>query len=110
PGLLSAQTNFTAGNLVIYQVGDGSTGLVNTGNPVLLSEFTQGGTASGFSLALPTLASGGNNQLIASGVATSEGMLTLSGDTRFLTLSGYARNLGGTGSLAGTAAATVPRV
>lgn len=99
---------FTNGNLVIYRVGDGASSLVNTGNPVFLDEYTPAG-AFVQSIALPTTASGASRQLIASGTATSEGLLTRSADSRYLVATGYARDLGGAGSLSGTTGATVPR-
>jgi len=99
---------FTPGNIVVYRIGDGSTGLVNTGSPVFLDEFTPSGTLVQ-SIALPTAVSGSNKQLIASGTATSEGNLTNSADGRYVLLTGYARNIGGSGSLSGTTSATVNR-
>src|SRR5262245_28648646 len=96
---------FTPDDLVIYRVGDGSTVLTNTGNPVCLDEYTTTGTLVQ-SIALPTTASGSNNPLIASGTATTEGMLTLSADGQYLILTGYDRPLGGIGSVV---TSTVPR-
>jgi uncharacterized repeat protein (TIGR01451 family) len=107
PPSLSAAA-FTPGNLVIYRVGNGSGSLVNTGNPVFLDEYTPAG-ALVQSIPLPTTVNGMNQQLIASGTATSEGLLTRSADFRYLILTGYARDLGGVGSLSGTASATVKR-
>lgn len=100
---------FTPGDLVVYRVGSGTGTLVNTGNPVFLDEYTPAG-ALVQSIALPTTAAGTNAPLIASGTATSEGLLNLSADGRFLTLTGYAATPGGGTSLPGTASATVPRV
>jgi len=99
---------FTAGNVVVYRVGDGDAALANTGSPVFLDEYTPGGTLVQ-SVALPTADDGANRPLIASGTATSEGQLTRSADGRFLLLTGYARALGGAGSLASTSADSVPR-
>jgi hypothetical protein len=99
---------FTNGNVVIYRVGDGVAALVNTGNAVFLDEYTPAG-AFVQSVALPTTAGGGNNPLITSGTATSEGQMTRSADGQYLILPGYARDLGGTGSLGSTTAAAVPR-
>src|SRR5262249_32087651 len=107
PGSAKAAA-FTAGNVVVYRVGDGTTSLINTGNPVFLDEYTPAGMLVQ-STATPTPASGSTNQLIASGTASSEGLLTRPADGQFLLLTGYARNLGGTGSLSSTAATTVPR-
>ena len=95
---------FTAGNVVIYRVGDGIASLASSGNIVFLDEYTTSGLLVQ-SIALPTSASGATNQLIASGTATSEGLLTRSTDGQYLVLTGYARNLGGSGSLTGSSVA-----
>ncbi len=99
---------FTAGNLAVYRVGDGGT-LVNTGNAVFIDEYSPSG-ALVQSIALPTVVAGANKQLIASGTAASEGLLTRSVDGQCLWLTGYARDVGGTGSISGTTALAVPRV
>lgn len=99
---------FTAGNLVVYRVGDGTANLVNTGNPVFLDEYTTNGVLVQ-SIVMPTNAGPGVNPLIASGTATSEGLLTRSVDGRYLVFMGYAANLGGTSVLANTASTVVPR-
>jgi predicted extracellular nuclease len=105
---LLASAPFTPGNLVVYRVGTGSGSLVNTGNPVFLDEFTPAG-ALVQSIALPTSPSGGNQALIASGTATSEGLLTRSADGLYLLLAGYNAPIPTTG-LAGTSSTAVPRV
>jgi hypothetical protein len=104
----AAAAPFTAGNVVVYRVGDGGAALANTGSPVFVDEFTPAG-ALVQSIALPTVASGSQKQLISSGTATSEGQMTRSGDGQYLIVPGYARDLGGTGSLSSSAAADVPR-
>lgn len=96
------------GNVVIYRVGTGSGNLVNTGNAVFIDEYTPAGLFVQ-SIAMPTATSGANRQLIASGTATSEGLLTVSPDGQYIAVTGYGRNLGGSGSLSGTAAGTVNR-
>src|SRR5437868_1119964 len=107
-GAAAAQTPFIAGDLVIYRVGNGTDPLVNTGSPVFLDEYSPAGTLVR-SIAMPTTASGANQPLVASGTATSEGLLSLSADGRFLTLTGYAPPQPSTVSLPTTASATVPR-
>jgi hypothetical protein len=94
----------TVGNLVVYRVGTGSGSLVNTGNAVFLDEYTPSGTLVQ-SIAMPTAASGSNKQLIASGTASSEGFLTVSPNGQYVTLTGYAANIGGATSISGTSAA-----
>ncbi len=105
----TAAAPFTPGNLVIYRVGDGSIGLTNKGNPVFLDEYTTNGTLVQ-SIMLPTNAVGGAYPLIASGTATSEGLLTRSTDGRYLVFVGYATNLDSGLALASTTATSVPRV
>jgi hypothetical protein len=99
----------TPGNVAIYRVGTGSGSLINTGNAVFIDEYTPAGVLVQ-SIAMPTTASGSNKPLIASGTATSEGLLTRSSDGQYLMLTGYGSTLPAAGSLAGTASATVNRV
>ena len=98
---------FTPGNVVIYRVGDGSTALINTGNAVFLDEYTTGGTLVQ-SVPMPTTASGANSGFFASGTATSEGLMTLSADGRYIMATGYASTAAT--SLSGTTGAAVNRV
>jgi len=97
----------TAGNLLVYRVGTGTGSLVNTGNPVVVDEFSPAG-ALVQSISFPTVASGGQAALFASGTATSEGLLSLSADGRYAILGGYSLTPGT--SLAGTTGAANPRV
>lgn len=107
---LAAAQDFTAGNLVVYRVGSGAPAtLVNTGNPVFLDEYSPTGTLVR-SVALPTTAADAQRQCIASGTASSEGMLTRSSDGQFLIATCYARDPGGSGSISGTTSVAVPRV
>jgi hypothetical protein len=109
---------FTAGNVVVYRVGNGNPSpggnLVATGNPVFLDEYTANGTKVQ-SIALPTAANGTQRALVASGTATTDGLMTRSADGACLVLPGYGRDLGtGSGNLAttGTVAGggAIPRV
>lgn len=100
---------FTAGNLVIYRVGDGTLDLTNRGNVVFLDEYTTNGVLVQ-SLMLPTNAVGAQHPLIASGTAISEGLLTRSTDGRYLLFTGYGTNLTSGLALASTAATDLPRV
>jgi len=105
---ISAQTNFTAGNLVIYRVGTGSAVLSNAGTAIFLDEYDGSGTLIQ-SVALPTSTSGSNSVISASGTATSEGLITRSPNGLYLTFTGYGATAG-TASIATSASATVPRV
>lgn len=97
----------TPGNVVIYRVGDGSAGLVNTGVAVFLDEYSPTGTLVQ-SIPMPTTASGANNALFASGTASSEGLISRSADGQYIIATGYASTH--TSSLAGTAATLINRV
>ena len=107
-GQAAAASSFTPGDLVVYRVGDGSAGLTSSGNAVFLDEYSPSG-ALVQSIPLPTADSGADHALIASGTATSEGLLSRSADGRYVLLTGYDRAVGGTGSLASTTATAVPR-
>ena len=80
--------NFTPGNLAIYRVGDGAAALANTGNAVFLDEYTPGGTLVQ-SFTMPTSQIDVHHALLASGTATSEGLVTRSVDGRYLVFAGY---------------------
>ncbi|MES2922733.1 MAG: choice-of-anchor I family protein [Verrucomicrobiota bacterium] len=99
---------FTAGNLTIYRVGSGTGSLINTGNEVFIDEYTPAGSLVQ-SIPMPTAVVGANKRLIASGTATSDGLLTRSEDGQFLIATGYDATPPVT-SLTGTTAATVNRV
>ncbi len=97
----------TTAHIDVYRVGDGTGSLVNTGNPVFVDEFTQAG-ALVRSIAMPTVVSGANHRLVASGTASSEGLLSLSADGHFLVFGGYDAPIPTTG-LAGTASTATAR-
>jgi hypothetical protein len=93
-GVSSASaTGFTAGDVVVYRVGTGSGALSGSATPVFLNEYEPSGTLVE-SLALPTTESAPNKPLLASGTASSEGLLTLSGDGNFLMATGYDTTIG----------------
>src|SRR5689334_10758602 len=90
PGLASS---FASGDIVVYRVGDGSAALGSAATAVFLDEYTPAGVLVQ-SIALPTAVSGLNKRLVASGTATSEGLLTRSADGQYLILAGYDAALG----------------
>jgi Bacterial Ig-like domain (group 3) len=100
-------SGFTPGDIVVYRVGDGSSSLSGSGSAVFLDEYAPDGTLVR-SVPLPTAADGANQPLVASGSASSEGGLTLSGDGQHLVATGYDTALG-TSGLADSAAADLPR-
>jgi len=100
---------FTPNNLVVYRVGDGTTNLVNTGAKVFLDEYDTSGTLVQ-SIELPSDPAH-SNQLVASGTATSEGLITRSDDGMYLLVTGYRPNpFPYTSSLASSAGSAVNRV
>jgi hypothetical protein len=102
-----AQATFFPSNLVVLRVGDGAQTLTNSGNTLFLDQFASNG-AYVSTMALPD---SGASALLISGVATSEGYMTLSGDGRWLAVAGY--NIGRgvlTKSLSSSASSVVPRV
>src|SRR5262245_51968408 len=94
---------FTPGNVVVYRVGPGvPTTLVATGNAVFLDEYAPNGTKVQ-TIALPSAANGAQRALVASGTATTDGLMTRSADGACLIVPGYGRDLGtGSGNLATT--------
>lgn len=97
---------FTAGNVVVYRVGDGAAALGSTATAVFLDEYTPAGVLVQ-SIALPTTTSGLNRRLTATGNATTEGLMTRSVDGQYLILAGYDTTIGTT--VPGSAA-TINRV
>ncbi len=104
---------FTAGDLVVYRVGDGSAPLTSAATAVFLDEYTTGGTKVQ-SVPLPTTTDGAQHRLTASGTSSSEGALTVSPDGSYLTATGYDAAPGTTGpagaSITTTAGSSVGRV
>src|ERR1700712_5495087 len=92
-GTASAATAFTPDDLVVYRVGDGSTALSSAAAPVFLDEHTPAGSLVQ-SVPLPTAASGANRPLPAAGSSSSEGLLTLSADGRYLVAPGCSAAVG----------------
>jgi DNA/RNA endonuclease G (NUC1) len=99
---------FTAGNLVVYRVGDGSSALTANATAVFLDEYTPGGTLVQ-SIPMPTALSLPQRRLTASGTSTSEGFITRSVDGNYLTLPGYDAAPGTVG-VATSTSSTVNRV
>ena len=84
----TSQAAFTAGNLVVFKVGNGTDSLSSAGTAVNIDEYTINGVYVR-SHALPAALSGANRRIIASGSAASEGQITRSVDKHFLLVTGY---------------------
>jgi hypothetical protein len=108
-GVAGASGGFTSGDLVVYRVGNGSAALSSAATPVFLDEYaTTPSAAPALTLALPS-ASSSQDDVTASGTATSEGELNLSVDGTKLLATGY-NAAAGTASVSGTASSADARV
>ena len=103
----SLNAQFTANNLVVYKVGDGSASLTSAATIVSLKEYAPSGTATGYALTLPTV---GATSITASGSSTSEGQLSLSSNAQYIMATGYASPAGTLTVSASAAARVVVRV
>jgi hypothetical protein len=80
---------FTAGDLVLYRVGDtGDAAGTTAATDVWLDEYTEAGTLVG-SMEMPNNSGGAYNALTAQGNSTSEGLLTISPNEQYIALTGY---------------------
>ncbi|MDQ2807796.1 MAG: C25 family cysteine peptidase, partial [Chloroflexota bacterium] len=107
-GSSQPQAAFIPGDLVIYRVGTGAAALNTSATAVFLDEYTPAGVLVQ-SIPLPTTTSGSNRRLTSSGLATAEGLLTRSTDSRYLLLTGYDAAVGTVG-VASTTSSTTNRV
>jgi hypothetical protein len=95
PVIHPLQGGFTAGDVVVSQVGNGATPLKTTDlqhdltAPVYLNEYNPNNGILAGQVALPATTSGANHGLVTSGGSKSEGGLNLSTDGHFLTYIGY---------------------
>lgn len=95
-------------SLYVVVVGSGEAALTNAATPVTLERRALDGASLG-DVSMPTVAAGANEPFTLSGTATSEGLLSLSADGRFLVLGGYAA-VPGTAQVASSTSAAVNRV
>ncbi len=100
---------FTAGNVVVYRVGTGLVPLVNTGNAVFLDEYSPSGSLVQ-SIPMPTVLDGLQKRLIASGTASSDGLMSLSLNGDYLVLPGYDADFSNGTSLTSSSSALINRV
>jgi hypothetical protein len=76
--------NFTAGNIVVTRVGNGTAALSAAGTPFFIEEYNTTGLVG--TLAIPT---SGSNRLVMTGNSTSEGFLSRTSDFSKLAMPGY---------------------
>ena len=108
-GATGAGGAIATGDVVIYRIGDGLSSLANTGNPVFVDEYTPAG-ALVRTTAMPIAPNGANHRLVASGTATSEGLITRSTDGKFVLLTGYDIAIPAASSIVSSSGTTNPRV
>ena len=99
-----AQT-LTSGNIVVLRVGDSISTLANLGNTLALDQYTTSGTYIN-SVILPKT---GSNAVCLSGTATSEGQLSLAGNSSAIVLFAYRTSAPFSSSISGTLSAAVNR-
>lgn len=80
---------FDIGNLVVSQIGDGTTALTSAAAVASVREMSIAGVFTGDNANLPTAVSGFNRRVVTSGSATSEGQLTFATDYKSLCFQGY---------------------
>jgi len=106
-------TTLPTATLAVLRAGDGTESLsvADTAVHVFIDKFHLDGTSGGASIALPTALNGGGagNQPFALASDQTEGLLTRSADTHFLTCAGYATTPGTT-PVVGAASTAVQRV
>ena len=101
-----AEAQFTSGNLVVLQMGDGTAALASSGTKVFIKEYTTAGVA-GITVNIPFTGSG--SRLVMSGTAGSEGFLTRSADNTKIVFMGY-DTTAGVASITTSSAANINRV
>ena len=94
-GVVYSSTPFTAGNLVVYRVGDGSAALTNTATKLFLDEYSLNHDGLGVTLvqSVPVMLDE-TKQMMALGTGSAEGWMTRSNCGRYLLIPGYNVNAG----------------
>ena len=95
---------FTNGNIVVLQVGDGSTALSASSTAAFLKEFTTAGVA-GTSVTIPST---GATALTLAGSGGTEGYITRSSDGNSIVIPGF-NAVAGVATIATSASSTNPR-
>ncbi|MBL7942933.1 MAG: putative metal-binding motif-containing protein, partial [Flavobacteriales bacterium] len=96
---------FTGGNVVVLQAGNGTETLSANGNSMFLKEYSTTGTLT----YTKAITNSGATALITSGNATSEGGISLSSDGSAIVVPGYNTPVGGATGLSGSSSASIPR-
>lgn len=96
PFLAKSQTPFTAGNLVVVNVGSGGQSLSNQSQIIRILEITPSGTIVQ-TIDLPyttAMATGGNNRITTQGSSSNDANMTISANGQYFVLGGYNSDTG----------------
>ncbi|MEP4079813.1 cadherin-like beta sandwich domain-containing protein [Haloferula sp.] len=104
----SSAAPFQPESLAVYRTGDGASSLTFGAAPVFIDEYASDGTLIQ-SIPVATAPDGANLPLVAIGISTTEGLLTLSDDERFLVFAGYGTSLPYTAPLIFSNSGSIPR-
>ncbi len=85
----NASAQFTSGNVVVLQIGDGTSALTAGASPVFLKEYNTTTTSQSTAVSTVIIPTTGSARLTIGGTATSEGQMTLSSDSTRLVIVGY---------------------
>ena len=102
----NSYSQFSSGNITVFQAGDGSNPLSNTGNPIVLKEFSTSGVLT-YSMTVPNTST--VNSLVVSGSATSEGLLSRSNNGLYLVFTGYSQSLPNLTNVTTASSTLIPR-
>jgi hypothetical protein len=100
-----AQTSFNSGDLIVYQVGNGSAALTSGSTPIFLDDYSTNGTLVQ-DIAVPST---GGSAITSGGTATSEGMITLSTSGQYIAFTGYNEAAGNSTAPNGVASSSLQR-
>jgi hypothetical protein len=103
--IINIQAQFTTGNIAVVRVGDSIAPLANTGNFISIDQYTLSGSYVN-STALPRT---GSNAVCLGGTTSSEGALTLAGNSSALVLFAYRTPAPYSSTLASSTSAAVNR-
>lgn len=105
---LTASAQFTTGNIVVLQVGNGTAALSNAATPLFLKEYNTSTANQTSPVKIVNIDTSGAARLTLGGTTSSEGQITLSSDSTRIVIAGYDA-AAGTASVGSTASAVIPR-
>ena len=104
----NAQAQFTTGNVVVLQTGDGTAALTSASTALFLKEYNTVTAAQTAPVSTVSVPVSGVSRLTNSGSASSEGQITLSSDSLRIVIAGYDTTTG-IASIASTTSASINR-